>query len=131
MLKFESVRFVLVGVLNTGFSYIVYAGLLYCGLNYVLANFAALILGIMFSFRTQGVLVFRNPEVRLFYRFAAGWLLIFLVNIGLIAALIRYGLNAYAAGGLALFPITLMSYLVQKFIVFGSVRPVDAAKSAG
>ncbi len=131
LLKFESVRFVLVGVLNTGFSYAVYAGLLYYGLNYALANLAALILGIVFSFRTQGVLVFHNPDGRLFYRFAASWLVIFLANIALIAVLLRYGLNAYAAGALALLPVTLMSFFIQKFVVFGQVRPADTIKSAG
>ena len=104
LLRFEFVRFVLVGVLNTAFGYAVYAGLLYLGLHYALANLMALLLGIAFSFRTQGTLVFRNPDLRLIVRFAACWLLILGFNIGLIALFMHFGLDAYVAGALSLLP---------------------------
>ena len=90
VLSLQFVRYLLVGGLNTGFSYAVYAVLLFLGLNYVLANFGALLLGILFSFRTQGRLVFGNRDGRLIFRFAAVWGLIFLVNILLISVLIRF-----------------------------------------
>lgn len=130
VLNLQLVRFLLVGILNTGFSYGVYAILLYFGLSYVVANFFALILGIFFSFRTQGLLVFRNRDDSLFFRFAACWGLIFLVNIGLIYILINVGLNAYIAGAVALPPITILSYLIQKFLVFGAVTSVARSKSS-
>ena len=40
-------RFVLVGVLNTAFSYLIYALLLFIGLGYQLANLSALVIGIL------------------------------------------------------------------------------------
>lgn len=123
-LSAQFVRFLLVGSINTGFSYSVYAALLYIGLNYALANLGSLLLGILFSFRTQSRLVFRNKDDRLILRFAGVWALIFLVNILLISALIRSGLNAYWAGAFALVPVTFMSYFAQKKLVFGSSRPV-------
>lgn len=128
ILSFQFVRFLLVGGLNTGFSYAVYAALLFMGLNYVMANLGALLLGILFSFRTQGRLVFDNRDCRLIFRFAAVWGLIFLVNILLISVLIHSGLNAYWAGALAMVPITVISYFVQKFFVFGTSRSMSAAK---
>lgn len=76
VLNFQFARFLLVGCLNTGFSYAIYAALLYLGLEYVAANFGALLLGILFSFHTQGHLVFRNSNSSLIYRFAASWGLI-------------------------------------------------------
>lgn len=130
LLGFQFVRFVLVGLLNTGFSYAVYALFLYVGLPYVLANLMALLLGIVFSFRTQSTLVFRNRDPRLLMRFAACWLLIFGLNIGLITLLMRAGLDAYAAGALALLPMTLISYFVQRLLVFGSSQPADTVKPA-
>jgi putative flippase GtrA len=114
----QFVRFVLVGGINTLFSYLVYAALLYLGLPYVAANFGAMLLGVMFSFRTQGWLVFGNTSGRLIFRFAACWCLIFLVNIAIIWSLIRLGLNAYLSGAFALLPVTVISYLVQRFLVF-------------
>ena len=122
VLKYQFVKFLLVGGLNTGFSYGIYAALLYLGLDYVIANLGALLLGILFSFRTQGQLVFGNHDGRLIFRFAAAWGAIWLANIALISVLIHAGVNAYWAGALALVPITVASYFVQKFVVFGASR---------
>ena len=118
LLRNQFVRFLIVGGVNTGFSYAVYACLLYAGLPYVAANFGALVAGTLFSFRTQGRFVFGNIDGRLFARFAACWCAIFLVNIALIRLLIALGLNAYWAGALAMVPITLISFVSQKFLVF-------------
>jgi putative flippase GtrA len=123
----QLLRFVLVGVLNTGFSYLVYVGLLYAGVHYVLANLGALVLGIVFSFRTQGLLVFGNPEWRRLRRFVPVWGFMFLINTGLIALLLRFGFNAYVAGALALLPVVALSYLLQKFFVFMPSDPPAAA----
>ena len=116
------VKFVLVGSLNTAFSYCVFASLVYVGLAYAVANFVALLLGVAFSFRTQGAWVFRNRDKRLWLRFTACWAVIFIFNIGCIAALMHAGLNVYRAGAVALVPSTIMSYFVQKIFVFGSSR---------
>ena len=119
----QFVRFVFVGALNTGFSYLVYASLVYIGLHYVLANLGALVLGIVFSFRTQGLLVFGTPEWRRLLRFVPVWGFIFLINTGCIALLLRIGFNAYVAGALALLPTVALSYLLQKFFVFVTSKP--------
>jgi putative flippase GtrA len=130
-LRLRFVRFVLVGVLNTGFSYGVYALLLYLGLNYVVANASAVALGVVFSFKTQGRLVFGNRDSRLLFRFALFWVLIWLVNVLFIALLIRAGLDAYMAGLVAVAPTTLLSYLVQKRFVFRPPRPEAGGQVLG
>ena len=127
LLKRQLFKFLVVGVLNTGFSYAIYACFLWLGLPFALANLGAVLLGILFSFRTQGKLVFGNSDGRLVYRFAACWAIIYGVNIGLISMLMRAGLNAYWAGAIALLPITCISYFVQRFLVFGSVPPASSA----
>ena len=114
----QIVRFLAVGVLNTGFSYGVYALFVWAGLSYVLANLLSLMAGILFSFHTQGRFVFGNADVRLFGKYVFVWLLIFLVNIGCIRAAMGFGANAYVAGALALLPTVALSYLLQKFVVF-------------
>jgi putative flippase GtrA len=129
ILNIQFVRYLLVGGLNTGISYMVYAVLLYVGFNYILANLGAAMLGILFSFRTQGRLVFKNHDSRLIFRFATVWGLLFLVNIMLISTLIQVGLNAYWAGATALIPITLLSFFVQKFFVFGTSQSTCSAIS--
>jgi putative flippase GtrA len=114
----QFVRFVLVGVLNTAFGYGVYAAMLYLGFSYPIASLTSLLLGILFSFQTQGRLVFGDPRQRLLPRFALAWAVIYALNLGLIASFVRFGLDAYTAGALALVPTVVLSYLVQKFIVF-------------
>ncbi len=118
----QFIRFLIVGGVNTAFSYAVYACLLYTGLPYVIANFGALVAGTVFSFRTQGRFVFGNQDARLIVRFAACWIAIFAVNIVLIRLLLFLGLNAYWAGAWAMIPVTLLSFFIQKFVVFSASR---------
>lgn len=111
-------RYLVVGTFNTGFSYAIYALFLYIGLDFKLANFLALIIGIVFSFKTQGHLVFKNSNNRLFGRFVVSWGVIYLFSIALIGYIINLGFNAYWAGALAL-PFSVgLSYVAQKYFVF-------------
>jgi putative flippase GtrA len=120
LLRLQIVRFLVVGVANTAFSYLVYALLLFVGLNYALANLGALILGILFSFRTQGRFVFNNTNSKLLGRFVIAWAVVYALTIVIIGRLISFGLDAYTAGAFAL-PITaLASFFVQKYFVFRS-----------
>jgi len=119
LLALRPVRFLVVGGFNTAFSYAIYVILLYAGLPYALANLCALLLGILFSFRTQGALVFGNRDGSLIWRFAGAWGVIYIFNIGLIGLLMRAGLNAYTAGAVALPFTSVLSYFIQKRVVFG------------
>lgn len=115
------IRFVLIGGINTIFSYAVYAVFLFLGFDYVVANFLALAVGILFSFKTQSAFVFYNSDNRLLGRFFICWSFIYLTNIFFIREMLMLGLNAYVAGALAIPPITILSYLTQKFFVFRHV----------
>lgn len=112
------VRFVLVGILNTSVSYLIYALLLSVGVSYQMANLIALVIGILFSFKTQGHLVFNNRNNRLLGRFILSWVFIYLCVIFLIGRIIDFGLDAYTAGALALPFSAVLSYVIQKYFVF-------------
>lgn len=114
----QFIRFLIIGTINTAFSYSIYAFFLFLGLHYAQANLIALIFGIFFSFKTQGALVFKNSENRLFFRFLLCWLFIYSCNIGIISELLKYGFDAYISGALAIPLITIFSYFLQKYIVF-------------
>lgn len=119
----QFIRFGLIGAVNTSISYGIYALLLYMGLNYALANLGSLILGIGVSFFSQGRFVFGNASIDRLPRFILLWGSLYLVNIGLIALFMRFGINAYLGGALALVPITLLSFVCQRYLVF---RPTSA-----
>lgn len=124
--KTLAVRFIVVGILNTSVSYLIYALLLSVGVSYQIANLSALVIGILFSFKTQGHLVFNNRNNRLLGRFILSWVLIYICVILLIGRIIDFGLDAYTAGALALPFSAVLSYVVQKYFVFrGSAQPTQ------
>ena len=114
----QFVRFVFVGIINTSFSYFAYAAFLLIGLDYVIANSFAIVLGILFSFRNQSLYVFGNDNPRLLWRFALAWGFIWLASVLLIGCFIAFGLDAYLAGAFALPFTTLLSYFAQRWFVF-------------
>ena len=127
----QQVRFAFVGVLNTAFSYLIYAVFLFVGLSYQLSNFLALVVGILFSFKTQGSLVFNNSNNRLLGRFALSWALIYLGTIGVISQFMTFGFNAYWAGALALPFSVAFSYVTQKYFVFRQSTPNQQGSDRG
>lgn len=104
--------------MNTSFSYSVYALFLFIGLQYALANFLAMLAGILFSFQTQGRLVFENTRQRLIWRYAFFWCALYLCNIALIKVMLLAGLDPYSAGALVLPVVAVLSYFMQKLLVF-------------
>lgn len=117
----HAIRFVLVGTLNTAFSYLIYAGLLFAGFDYKIANLLTLTLGVLFSFKTQGHLVFNNPDNRLLGRFVLSWAFIYLCVTAVIGKIIDFGFDAYWAGAIALPFSVVLSYLTQRYFVFRQV----------
>ncbi len=115
-------RFVAVGVLNTAFSYAVYAAFLFAGLDYRVANLLALATGVLFSFRTQSTLVFGGAGRGRLPRFVLAWTTLYAFNVFLIGRFVAVGLDAYAAGALALPFVVACSFVVQKFVVFRPPR---------
>ena len=81
-------RFILVGAINTGFSYLTYAGFLFIGLGYALANLLALLISVLLSFKMQGRFVFKNTDSHLIWRFVLSWAVIYLCVITLIGWII-------------------------------------------
>jgi putative flippase GtrA len=120
-LNTQFIRFLITGVINTGFSYVLYSLLLFLGFEYKLANFIALILGVVFSFTTQSKFVFYNKSFGLLFNFTICWLIIYAFNIFLIGKLIEINFNAYQAGAITLIPITVFSYFMQKLLVFKKI----------
>lgn len=111
-------RFVVVGLMNTSFSFFIYSTFLFFGFTFQIANLIALILGVIFSFKAQGYFVFFNKNNWLIYRFAASWAVIYFFTITIIGWIVSFGFNAYVAGALSLPFSVILSYLAQRFFVF-------------
>jgi len=113
-----SLRFLIIGIANTCFSTLLFMILLYVGFGVVVGSALALALGVLFSYYTQGTIVFRHKSLGAFVRFVLAWIVIYLANLGEIRIFQHLGFNKYLAGTMATVPTTVVSYFVQKLLVF-------------
>lgn len=114
----QPVRFAAIGLANTALSYSIFFLVISLGANHWIANFFALFIGIIFSFKTGGAIVFRNPDPGLWKRFFFVWIFIYIAISILIGIFIEFGINASISGIIALPFSAFLSYFLQKFFVF-------------
>jgi len=111
--------FLLVGGINTLFGYSLYAILLYFHLHYALASLLATIGGVLFNFKSTGVIVFKNHNNRLLYKFIAVYCVTYSFNIGCLKIFATFNANMYIAGAILVLPLALFSYVLLRKFVFG------------
>ncbi|WGR93372.1 GtrA family protein [Bradyrhizobium sp. ISRA443] len=116
------VKFVLVGIGNTAFGYLLFA-LLYLLLgSHQLDITLAAACGVVFNFHSTGRLVFRNRKLSALLPFMAGYTAVWLVNILLLNELTALAISPPAAQLLALPLLVLLSYAINRYLVFGRRR---------
>jgi len=112
-----------VGVLNTAFSYVVFAVLALVSGRPEVALAGATVSGVIFNFQTSRHLVF-FAEGRII-PFVAVYSAVFILNWVSLRMLVSCGLSLLAAQALLTLPIAAVSFLGQQMFVFGKpVRPV-------
>ncbi|HEY5590798.1 MAG TPA: GtrA family protein [Paludibacter sp.] len=111
-------RFFFVSGLNTFFGYGLFAILVFIGLVYPIALLVATIAGILFNFKTIGIIVFKNHDNLLIFRFFGVYGITYLFNLGGLALLKYFEINIYMAGALLLIPVGLLAFLLNKLFVF-------------
>lgn len=116
------VLFFIVGGVNTLFGYSLYALLLYLHLHYALASLLSTIVGVLFNFKTTGVIVFKNHNNCLLLRFIGVYSVTYLLNIGGLKIFSIYNANMYLAGAVLVLPIALLAFILQKKFVFGGEK---------
>lgn len=115
-------KFVLVGLLNTAVSYLLYASLIFVGLHYFVATTIGTVLSILFNFKSTGRLVFNSSDNRLIFRFFGVYGVNYVFGVCGLWALHSLGLNSYVAGALMLPPAAVVAYLLQRAFVFRAGR---------
>ena len=116
------VRFIAVGVLNTAFSYLLYAGLVLSHIDYRLALTICSAVTIVWNFNTTGRLVFGNRRQALIFKFVIGYGGIYLINLGLLVLLARLGIGELARQALALPVVVVCSFAMNRGWVFRDHR---------
>ncbi len=119
----EILRFGLVGGTNTVLAFAVYSLFIHFGTPYYLALVFDYLFAIVFSLVANKFFTFKTGahlDLGVFLRMALSYLVMFLVNEGMLALLVaRAAMNAYVAQAIASVLIAGLSYLMQKFLVFG------------
>jgi putative flippase GtrA len=124
-------RFILVGILNTIFGYGFYALLVFAGMKYTLAILFSTIAGIIFNFRTTGVLVFQNKDKRLFLKFLLVYALIYGLNVESAKMLNSlYSMSPYLSQAVILPFLATISYLLNRYFVFKEAKDKAGAELA-
>lgn len=111
-------RFLIAGGVNTLFGFLVYSVAILSDLQVWQALLAGILAGLVFNFVTTGGYVFRDLTVRRFFRFAGAYVLIYLVNLGLVALLSEWIDSAILIQGVITIPMALGSYLLMSKFVF-------------
>ncbi len=119
----QFVRFLFVGALNTAFGYGVFVALVLSGVSSMAALVAAYVLGVPFNFVTTGRLVFGRSIAPSFARFVAAYVIVYLVNAGLFAALTAAGAGALAGQAICLPAVAVFSFFLFKQHVFKEGDP--------
>lgn len=81
----KKLKFLIVGLLNTIFGYIVFSIFIYFDFSYVLAVFFATALGVLFNYFSYGAYVFLSEACPLmFLKFLASYLVVYCVNTSML-----------------------------------------------
>ena len=115
----QFIKFLIVGGINTLFGYGLFALFIFLGFHYAMASFLATVLGILFNFKTTGVLVFQNKVNRLLFRFFGVYGVVFVINVLMLKVLGNVGFDMYIAGALVIVPLAVLSFVLNKLFVFG------------
>jgi len=118
IINYQFLRFIFVGVINSIFGYGCFALFLYAGLHYTLAVLVATIIGVLFNFKSTGVLVFGSHDNRLIWRFVGTYVLIYSINVTGIKAFSYFGVIPYISGAILIIPMAILAFLLNKRFVF-------------
>lgn len=123
MMQYEFFRFLITGGVNTLFYYLLFSLFLYLGFDYRLAVLLATVVGVVFSFISFSKYVFNNNNKILIVRFIANYAVVYFLNIYLIGVFHKeWGVNLYWSGFAAMIPSVLLTYVFNKYFVFGQMK---------
>jgi len=112
------IKFIFVGLLNAAFGYSAFAFFIWCQLHYAVASLLATVLGVLFNFKTVGILVFRSRNNSLLLKFSSVYIVTYCLNVLCLSMFSYYHANMYLAGILLLGPMAVTAFLLNRHFVF-------------
>ena len=125
----QYIRFIFVGGINTLFGYGIFALFIFLKFNYTLAALFTTILGVLFNFKTVGLIVFKNKSNILIIKFICVYSLSYLLYIGLLSIFNYFKISNYIAGAILILPLSVFSFILNKIFVFKTGNQSLSAKT--
>ena len=119
----DKIRFLIIGAINAGISYVIFAVAVYLIGEQYYQVCAALqwILSSFFSFTNQKVFVFctKGNWIKEYLRCCMTWLVSYLLNALILEVFVKYiDINVYLAQFLAIFTVSVVTYVLFKYFAF-------------
>jgi putative flippase GtrA len=116
--EIQFLRFLVTGGINSLFGYSIYSLFILMHVHYSIASLGSTILGVIFNFFTTGRIVFKNSNIKLVFRFVGVYGISYIVNLLFLSIFNHFQVNMVLAGAILLLPIALLSYFLNKKLVF-------------
>ena len=119
----DKIRFLIIGAINAGMSYVIFAVAVYLIGEQYYQVCAALqwILSSFISFTNQKVFVFctKGNWIKEYLRCCMTWLVSYLLNALILEVFVKYiDINVYLAQFLAIFTVSVVTYVLFKYFAF-------------
>ena len=112
------IRFLIVGGINTAFGYGIFALLIFLKFHYAVAVLLSTIVGVLFNFKTTGMLVFESKANRLIFKFVGVYAIIYAINTVSLGVFNFFKVNMYLAGAVMILPMAMVAFVLNKSLVF-------------
>ena len=112
-------RFLAVGVVNTGFGYAVYAGLILLGMTPQPALALAFAMGILWNYMTHARLVFGTSGIAKLVPYAAAYAVIYTINALTLGQALKAGMSPLGAQALLVLPMAALSFFLISSVLTG------------
>ena len=123
----QFISFILVGILNSGFGYGVFAILVLLGMYHEAALVLSTILGVVFNYVTTGRIVFDNKTLKPIVAFAGGYTVTLIINIYLLRFAVASGIDPLL-GQLFALAIVLVLRVQNRILLQTKIRFLIAAR---
>lgn len=119
----QFIKFLLVGALNTLFGCFLFSMFIFLNVPFQLANLLTLICGVLFNFKTTGILVFKSHKNSLIFKFIAVYIFSYVISTSGLALFNHFKLfNIHIAFIIMVIPTTILTFILLKKWVFAEAN---------
>lgn len=110
--------FLIVGGVNTLFGYGIFALCIFFKFHYAFASVVSTVLGVLFNFKTTGIIVFKNKDNTLLFKFFMVYAISFIIGLIYLYYMNQLNISNYLSGAIWILPGASIAYTLQRIFVF-------------